>query len=214
MSCVRPGSPPDSSPWDDCHAVGGMTAYGWEHDPQRLCFQLARYKHIARILDGFDKVLEIGCADGIGARIIRQHVGSLIAVDIDEASVEEARRLASARWPVMFMRHDIIDGPLRGFDAVYALDLFEHVAPEREAKLLANLRACAPVCVIGTPSLESQVHASEISRREHVNCKSGAELKHAMLDHWRHVFLFGMSDETLHTGFPPMCHYLLALGVE
>ena len=92
------------------------------------------------------------------------------------------------------------------------MDVFEHIA--EEDRLLANLAACATVCIIGTPSLESQVHASMRSKQFHVNCKSGEELRASCLKHWRRVFMFGMNDETLHTGFLPMSHYLVALCVE
>jgi hypothetical protein len=29
--------------------------------------------------------------------------------------------------------------------------------------------------------------------------------------HFSNVFMFGMNDETLHTGYGPMCHYRLAV---
>lgn len=205
-----------------------MTAYNWEADPQRLAFQAARYKFVAKMFEGKARVLEVGCADGQGARIVRQHVGSVVAVDSDKASINEARRLMSARWPIDFIVHDIVEaGPLgrtpessneqratsHPFDGVYCLDLFEHIQPCHEDTFLAHLRASAPVCIIGTPSLESQRYASEISLREHVNCKSGSDLRRVMLEHWSQVFLFGMNDETLHTGFSPMAHYLLAVAV-
>jgi hypothetical protein len=32
-----------------------------------------------------------------------------------------------------------------------------------------------------------------------------------MLGYFRNVFLFGMNDEVLHTGYYDMCHYLWAL---
>ncbi len=197
--------------YPECHAAGGMTLFNAEADPRRLAFQFARYKHVAKLLEGRWRVLEVGCADGIGARIVRQHVGELVAVDSDPTSIEEARRRASERWPVRFLHRDIMVGPLPGFDAVYCLDLFEHIADE--ARLLWCLRGCAPVCVIGTPSLESQQYASEISRREHVNCKTKAGLRAAMARHWSQVFVLGMNDETLHTGHDAMTHYLLAIGV-
>jgi 2-polyprenyl-3-methyl-5-hydroxy-6-metoxy-1,4-benzoquinol methylase len=197
--------------YDACHKVGGMTADYWERDPKRLAFVLARYKFAARMLEGKARVLEVGCADGFGSRIVRQHVGELTAVDIDPASIEEARVNDSRRWPVRFWVHDIMAEPLPGFDAVYCLDVFEHIEDER--KFLANLRACAPVAVIGTPSLESQAYASELSRKGHVNCKRGPDLKRAIEQHWKHVFMFSMSDEVVHTGFQPMAHYLIALAV-
>jgi SAM-dependent methyltransferase len=194
-----------------------MTADYWERDPKRLAFVLARYKFVARMLEGKGRVLEVGCADGFGSRIVRQHVGHLTAVDLDVASIGEARRANSRQWPVDFQVHDIFDSPRdfyrRGFDAVYSLDVLEHIEPERERVFLENLRWCAPVALIGSPSLESQPYASELSRRGHVNCHSGSVFKQTLAAHWSQVFLFGMNDETLHTGFPPMAHYLMALCV-
>ena len=194
-----------------CHLAGGMTPYEWERDPKRIGFILARYKFVARMLEGKKKVLEVGCADGFGSRVVRQHVGALWAIDIDARSIEQARAHASPAWPITFQQHDILAQPWFEFDAVYALDVFEHIA--EEARLLANLRECAPVCILGTPSLESQAYASELSRKGHVNCKTGPDLQRAMLAHWRQVFLFGMNDETLHTGFQPMAQYRFALAV-
>lgn len=188
-----------------------MTAYGWDADPKRLVFQLARYKHVAKLLEGTLRVLEVGCADGQGARIVRQHVGHLTAVDKDLRSIGEARRLCSARWPVHFEVHDIMDAPFTGFDAVYSLDLLEHITDHNT--LLRNLRASAPVAVIGTPSAESQRYASEISRAGHVNCVTKGELRARLMRHYRHVFCLGMNDETLHTGYDGMTHYLLAVAV-
>ena len=178
---------------------------------------LARYNFAARMLAGYREVLEVGCADGFGARVVRQALapfGQLLAVDVDERSIEEARRLHySVTWPVEYRVHDILRGPLPGHDAVYSLDVFEHIAPESEHRFLYNLRESAPVAIIGTPSLESQPYASALSRAGHVNCKSGEQLREALLRHWRHVFLFGMNDQALHTGLPEMSHYLLALAV-
>lgn len=198
--------------YEDCNAAGGMTAYNWEADPKRLAFQYARYKFVAKMLEGKRSVLEVGCADGQGARIVRQHVLSLDAIDVDEAAIETARRLASKRWPIKFWAADVMKERLSGYDAAYCLDLFEHL-PE-EAGLLGRLRLLAPICVIGTPSAESQQYASEISRREHVNCVSKVGLRIRMQKHWRHVFLFGMNDETLHTGHDAMTHYLLGIGCD
>jgi SAM-dependent methyltransferase len=196
-----------------CHLVGGMTADYWERDPKRLAFVLARYKFVARMLEGKARVLEVGCADGFGARIVRQHVGALVAVDIDQKSIEEARAQNGKAWPVDFRVHDILQAPLCGFDAVYALDLLEHIHHVEEAAFLENLRAAAPVAIIGSPSLESQAYASELSKAGHVNCKTGAAFKRSLERHWSQVFLFGMNDETLHTGFHPMAHYRLAVCV-
>lgn len=193
--------------------LGVHTSYGWQVDPKRICFTAARYKFVAKMLQGYENVLEVGCGDGFFSRIVGQHVGRLQAVDRDRASIASAYRNTpkDSPWRIWFNDWDIMkQGPLRGFDAVYSLDLFEHL--REEDHFLDTLSRCAPLCIIGTPSLESQAHASEVSRTEHVNCKTKAGLREAMKYHFRHVFMFGMNDETLHTGI--MSAYLFALGVN
>lgn len=197
-------------------SLGLMSGYSWEADPKRLAFTAARYKFVAKMLEGKRSVLEVGCADAFFSRIVRQHVGALVAVDMNREYIGSAKKVHSASWHIFLNSWDILEeGPLRpagGFDAVYALDVFEHIAKEKEDMLLANLALCAPVCIIGTPSVESQQWASEISKLEHVNCPTKEGLRSSMQRHWKEVFMFGMNDEVLHTGH--MSAYLFALGVN
>ena len=170
------------------------------------------------MLEGKSCVLEVGCGDAFFSRVVGQHVGSLHVVDVSREYIGSAYRnnprdpeTLKNRWGVVPYDWDILKGPLTGvFDAVYCLDVFEHI--REEDLLLGNLARCAPVCIVGAPSLESQVYASEISKLEHVNCKTKEGLRQAMKRHFREVFMFGMNDETLHTGIMPA--YLFALGVN
>jgi hypothetical protein len=191
-----------------------MTRSNWLADPKRIAFQAARYKFVGKMLAGRHHVLELGCSDGWGARIVRQHVQALDATDADPVAIFEARNAQMDTLPIRFTVLDILkDVPPRGYDAVYALDLLEHIAPEREAEFLLNVRLTAPIAIFGLPSLESQRYASDISRAGHVNCKSGEDLRATLERVWPNVFMFGMNDEVLHTGHFGMCHYLLALCV-
>lgn len=200
--------------------LGLHSSYGWEVDPKRLCFTAARYKFVAKLLEGKALVLEVGCADAFFSRIVGQHVGSLHVVDVNREYIGSAYRNnprdltqeRTNRWGVVPYDWDILKGPLGGFDAVYTLDLFEHIETGSEDVLLGNLSRCAPVCVVGTPSLESQVYASEVSKLEHVNCKTKEALRSSMGKHFEQVFMFGMNDEVLHTGM--MAAYLFALGIN
>jgi SAM-dependent methyltransferase len=189
-----------------------MSAYAYEDDPKRLAFTAARYKHVAKLLEGKKRVLEVGCADGYFSRIVRQHVDELIGIDVDAQSVFEAIRGCSVRWPVKFYPADIVDFNFGEFDAVYSLDVLEHIDPDRE--FLKAMSAAAPVAVIGTPSHESQEYASRLSREGHVNCFSGSDLKHYLQNYWPQVFMFTMHDEAIGTGYLPMANYLLALCVK
>lgn len=195
--------------------LGLMSNQVWHDDPKRLVFSLARYKFVAKMLSGRARVLEVGCGDGFGARIVRQEVGSLTVTDFDPLFVRDIEERAVGRWPLDARVHDILDGPVPGsFDAAYALDVLEHVPAEREGRLLENVKASLTahgVFIVGIPSLESQVYASPPSRAGHVNCKTGGGLKALMEEHFHTVFLFSMNDEVVHTGHVGMAHYLIAV---
>src|SRR5438067_2878676 len=62
---------------------GVMSNQTWRDDPRRLLFVLARYKFVAKMLSGKRRVLEVGCADAFGTRLVMQEVGSVTAVDFD-----------------------------------------------------------------------------------------------------------------------------------
>ena len=189
--------------------ISGMALDRWDRDPKLLGIMLSRYKFTAKMLDGFKSVLEVGCNDGFGSRVVRQSVNYLTAIDCDPKAIKLCQQ--SEKWPIIFNVHDIMKSPLTGYDAVYSLDVFEHIRDEDT--LLKNLRACAPVCIIGTPSKESQIYATD-GPDVHVNCKSGNELKAVMQKYWKNVFLFSASDEVVHTGFSKMAHYLFALATD
>src|SRR5207248_2398741 len=180
---------------------------------------LARYKFVAKMLAGKARVVEVGCADAFGTRVVQQEVGAVTATDFDPVFLDDARRrMAAEGWACATLVHDILTGPVPpgGFDAAYSLDVFEHIPPAHEDVFVANVARSvtrAGVAVIGSPSLQSQAYASEGSRAGHVNCKDGREYRRVMERHFENVFLFSMNDEVVHTGFSPMAHYLFALCV-
>jgi hypothetical protein len=103
------------------------------------------------------------------------------------------------------------------FDAAYALDVLEHIPPNKERKFLRNISVSLKpdngIFIVGTPSLESQKYASALSQAHHVNCKTEDGLRETLLKHFTTVFIFAMQDCTLHCGFGAMAHYRLALCV-
>src|SRR5262245_30367232 len=199
--------------------LGIMTNQRWRDDPRGLLFILSRYKFVAKMLAGKTRVVEIGCADAFGTRLVQQEVGAVTASDFDAVFIEDARkRMAAEGWACETIIHDILTGPVPpgGFDAAYSLDVFEHIAPQHEDIFVGNITRSltrSGVAVIGSPSLQSQAYASEGSKAGHVNCKDGREYRGLMERHFDNVFLFSMNDEVVHTGFAPLAHYLFALCV-
>ena len=195
--------------------MGFMTSWAWIDDPKRLAFMLSRYKFVAKMIGGTAHVLEIGCGDGFGSRIVARSVGKLTAIDFDPEFIESCIATASDRCPIDFRRHDLLKGPVQGnYGAFYSLDVLEHIDPKNEDLFLSNATSSLEeggVGIIGTPSLESQAFASKFSRFGHVNCKTQADLKATLLRFFDNVFMFSMNDEVVHTGYEKMSHYNIAL---
>jgi 2-polyprenyl-3-methyl-5-hydroxy-6-metoxy-1,4-benzoquinol methylase len=201
----------------------GLTQLGveknanWHTDPKRLVFVLSRYKFVAKMLSGKNRVLEVGCGDAFPVRILLQEVESVHAVDIDPVFIADIAERADEKWSFSSAVHDMLSGPVAGqYDAAYSLDVLEHIAQKDEREFIENIvnsLVKTGVLIIGMPSLESQTHASSLSKMGHVNCKTGADLKTLMLDYFDNVFMFSMNDEVVHTGYQPMAQYLFAIGV-
>jgi 2-polyprenyl-3-methyl-5-hydroxy-6-metoxy-1,4-benzoquinol methylase len=200
--------------------LGLMSSQVWRDDPKRLLFVLARYKFVAKMFSGLNKVLEIGCADAFGTRLVRQEVAHVVATDFDPVFIE--RNIAqqnsapgAQRWTIEFRAHDLLSSPVTGdFDGAYAVDVIEHIPVEDEDQFIGNMARSLNsrgICLIGSPSLQSQTYASPPSKAGHVNCKDAPGLKKLMEKYFHNVFVFSMNDEIVHTGFYPMAHYLFAL---
>jgi len=194
---------------------GLMSGYVWHDDPKRLVFMLSRYKFVSKILTGKRNVLEVGCGDGFGGRIVRQTVENLSGVDFDPLFIQDGKEIQDDRWPVNLQVHDILDGPVKGdFDAIYSLDVMEHIPEEREGDYIENMLqslTSTGTLIVGMPSLESQTFASPASKAGHINCKSGPEFKAVFERYFDSVLLFSMNDEVVHTGFHAMAHYLFVI---
>lgn len=196
--------------------LGLRSSQSWHDDPKHLLFRLSRYKFVSKMLAGSGHVLEIGCGDAFGTRIVQQAVTKLSATDFDEVFVEDVKQRMVDKWRFDVFTHDLLAGPIKGrYDAVYALDVLEHIQQKDEHTFLRNAFAALTehgVGIIGIPSLESQAHASPTSKAGHVNCKSMPDLRKLMLQFFHNVFMFSMNDEVVHTGYHPMAHYLFAVG--
>ena len=209
--------------WDSVLAaantfVGKQTSLGFELDPKHLAFVLSRYKFVAKILGGRGSALEIGCGDGFGTTIVASVMDRVLALDVEPDTLDNRSRNSVLDAKVEFRVHDILAAPTsEPFDAAFSLDVIEHIPTDLEDAFYGNIiRSLKPtaMCVIGTPNKSAEGWQSEISRRDHVNLKIHDGLAADMEKHFDYVLMFGMNDEVVHTGFGPMCHYLMAIGIQ
>src|SRR6476619_7388116 len=84
----------DAALRDGFARFGIMSNQTWRDDPRRLLFLLSRYKFCAKMLSGKKRVVEIGCADVFGTRLVVQELGAgaVTASDFDPVFIEDARQ--------------------------------------------------------------------------------------------------------------------------
>src|SRR5882757_8753175 len=143
--------------------LGVMINQAWRDDPKRLTFTFARYKFVAKMLEGRGHALEIGCADAFCTRIVQQSVKEVTVTDFDPLFIEDVTSRIDPKWPLAgAFVHDMLSGPVPGkYDAAYALDVLEHIDPAREDEFIRNFVSALTetgIAIIGMPSIESQVH--------------------------------------------------------
>jgi SAM-dependent methyltransferase len=195
--------------------LGTATTQDYIHDPKHITFVTARYKFVAKMMAGLGQVIEIGCGDAFGAPLIAQSVERLICTDIDEEMLADNASRCAIFKNITFEYFDFREKPYPvAADGICLVDVLEHIDRSEETSLLTNLAASLTpngVAIFGTPNITSQQYASPNSKIGHINCKSGEELRELCQEFYHNVFMFGMNDEVLHTGFLPMAHYLWAL---
>ncbi len=202
----------------DSLALGPWTSYSLLHDPKHLGFVLARYKFCAKMFDGMHRVIEVGCGDAFGTPIVASHVREVLAIEPD------ARHVASNKARLFQVKNiDFRQGAIqdlniapRSFDGAFSIDVIEHLEEDLNDPFLsaqAGILKQDGVCIIGTPNVTASAYASERSRVQHINLHSQRTLQALMSKYFHRVFMFGMNDEVLHTGFASMCHYIFGMGV-
>ena len=195
---------------------GPYFSYQIENNIRHLLFTFSRYKFASQMIgeEPRKSVLELGCSEGIGTIFLSEIATTVKAVDFDEQTLQWPKNALSDR-NIEFICDDFMEKQFGEFDAVVSLDVIEHINAEKEDAflntLVMNLNNDG-VAIIGTPNIAASAYASEASRIGHINLYDQQRLKNLLLRGFRNVFIFGMNDEVLHTGFHPMCHYIFALA--
>ncbi|PIS02132.1 MAG: hypothetical protein COT85_07060 [Chlamydiae bacterium CG10_big_fil_rev_8_21_14_0_10_42_34] len=197
--------------------MGPYTSHIWRNDPRHMCFLFSRYKFCSKMFVGKKRVLEVGCGDSIGTPIVLQSVDSVHGIDFEPIVIKDAVKRNTYGDRCTYSIHDMTESPVKGqFDAAFALDVIEHIPFSLEEKFVSNIAGSLNqdgILILGTPNITAHQYASEGSQKGHINLKSGDTLREALQKEFANVFMFSMNDEVVHTGFSPMAHYLIGVGV-
>lgn len=195
--------------------MGSFFTYNITQNPRWLLHTCSRYKFAARLIGESPKVtiLELGCGEGYGTLLLAEHSHNVTGVDFDAESITWAQANLNFKKNIIFKHDDFVGKTYGKFDVVVSLDVLEHI-PDGDIffeTVTNNLKADG-YSIIGTPNITASKYASQVSRMSHVNLFSAERLRDMARKHFKNVFLFGMNDEVVHTGYYPMCHYLIVLG--
>ena len=205
-------------------SLGLVTNATWKKDSKRLGFTLARYKFVSKMLYGRNNALEVGCGDGWASKIVADSVNKLSLTDYDSLFVDDAKK-NTIQWglSVNCFVHDFLESHLPpgnndAYDSAFALDVLEHISPDKEDLFINNIKlSCRnrSIIIFGMPSLESQ-YTIDPDKRDpgHINCKSQTEFIKTMNRHFDTVLPFSMNDEVLHVGYSAMSQYLFCIGIS
>jgi 2-polyprenyl-3-methyl-5-hydroxy-6-metoxy-1,4-benzoquinol methylase len=224
---LSPRSDPlTAATWDDAKAIigtahvtlGATASQQWLHAPEHLAFVLARYRAAAALIGNAQRVIEFGCGEGIGARILAKGRTSYLGIDSDFEAYCCADGHHHDAPAINFWHLDVLQPFERSkrTDAVVALDVIEHIQPDDERRFLdnsVNLLHDHGACVLGTPNARFDDLASPQSQAGHVNTYTHERL-HALMSRYFYVVQsFGLQDTSLHLGHPDARHYLLMCGI-
>lgn len=185
-------------------------------DFKHFLISLSRYKFAGKLLEGKNSMLEVGCHTGFKTMMFSQFVEYVTGIDYEENAIKFAKE-NYADDKRSFLCADFLNMPPveHKVDAVVSLDVIEHIEKENENKFMeavvSNLTGNG-IVVIGTPNITASEYQSKISRIGHINMYDHKRLKNLTEQYFENVFMFGMNDEVVHTGFLPMAHYLFAVG--
>jgi SAM-dependent methyltransferase len=198
----------------DRKVLGRHWSYNLLSDPKRLAFVLSRYKFAAKMACRGKRVLELGCSEGLGTPILAEFATHYTGVDMDGSAIATAKE----NWEnqkCRFLEADFLGQTYGTFDTVISLDVIEHIHVQYEPLFFGTVARNLGedgICLVGTPNVTSAAYASPGSQRGHVNLYDAKRLEAAMRTLFHNVFMFGLNDEIVHTGFAPMTHYLMCMG--
>ena len=196
--------------------LGRHLAYWFEKTPRRALYYASYYKFAARLIGNNRRVLDVGSGEGLGTWILAAECGYANGVDLDE----EAILIAQQNWKddrINFVCADFLDLQPEQWNAVVSFDVVEHILPDNAVSFFSRIAdnlAHDGIAIIGTPNLEAQQYASDVSKTGHVNVFSYERLEETMQTYFNHVFMFCANDEIIHTGYSKLAHYLIAVGCK
>ena len=194
-------------------------SYIGKHGLTGMINMLARYKFAMRMMQNRKRlrVIDFGSNEGVGCLLLKQNLDteSILGVDFDSDAIQWAKKNIEDDI-IRFQEADFLDMDWGGYnaDCVVSLDVIEHISQDKEGiyrdAVYTSLNDNG-VAIIGTPNVTLYPYASEDTKKAHINNYDQKRLYELFAEKFSNVFIFGMNDEVVNTGFYPFSCYVFAL---
>jgi 2-polyprenyl-3-methyl-5-hydroxy-6-metoxy-1,4-benzoquinol methylase len=202
------------------------------HDPKGICFFLSRYKFAGKMLRRCERIIDLGCGDGTGTHMLmcETQASEILGIDFEQRVIDHAvKQLMPAVRKVRpddaarvhYVWRDFLAGEVYATgvcDGLACMDVIEHIEPGAEVEefiqRIARTLDDRGIAVIGTPNVAAESYASIYSKTGHINLYDVDRLRGELEMEFDRVLMFSMNDETVHTGFDKMAHYLIAVAIK
>lgn len=164
-----------------------------------LFYHLARYKFISRLVGKSDRLLEIGCGMGYGARFLVDYVTQVVASDLDQEVLNKAK--VRYKHPQLSFEANV--DSVNPFDVVVCLEVIEHMDIDAGQDLLRGISErlkSGGVSFISTP--RKIANPSENRKKVHVHEYEFEEFRAALQKVFPRVLIFSQIDEIISTHHP------------
>jgi len=192
--------------------------YNIKNNFKMFAFTSSKYKFAMKLLADKKSLLEIGCSEGFFIRMFLDSKEKIVGIDFDEEEISFANSNIRSD-NIRFICCDFLEYRTNEiFESVISFDVIEHIMPDKEDIFMENICSLLDadgIAIIGTPNLDAAVkHQSELSAKWHVNLYSFERLLKLGDKYFHNAFLFSSNDEMIHTGFYPMAHYFILIGIS
>ncbi|MFC7342473.1 glycosyltransferase [Saccharopolyspora griseoalba] len=166
----------------------GERCVPWADDVQVVYEHYHRYALAARFVRG-KRVLDLACGEGYGAALLAEEGAEVVGVDVDERTVEHARR----NYPGIDFRIGSITDPelladAAPFDVITCFEAIEHVSDHAAVLALVKARlAQGGLFISSTPDTAVYSHEHGNDNPFHVHELTAQEYHSLLEDDFRHV---------------------------
>ncbi len=195
-------------------AFGDYLSFIIRRTPKRILNMLSYYQFADNLIEPHSRILDIGCSEGMGSCLLSKNANLVKGIDFDEEAIDRAKKLWK-KTNLQFEKNDFRNMKHEKFDAVVSFDVIEHIEPSNFSDFFLDMVEMVKdegMLIMGSPSLEMQAYVNEHTKKGHVNCLKGEEMKAWLNKSFHHSFVFSANDELVHTGFYPMACYLIGVG--